>query len=210
MNSMVMSEDIISNWQPQHERLFDKHVLKLNHRLIETGLFTPRGARKADRALPERRARPEIDGRRNRKPDRIYGELGEATGAESDRRDREGSDVDEHPPRDGLGAGIPRTARQGIRRVRGARSRLQDVQAQPRRADLVAEREGVLPRRYPGAVALADQGVKRVYLYPRPEIFVEPRRTSRRSCCARRPSTCRITAGSTSTRPPSISIPARC
>ena len=41
MNSMVMQQDLISNWEPRHNSLFGVELIKLNHRLIETGLFTP-------------------------------------------------------------------------------------------------------------------------------------------------------------------------
>ncbi len=40
VNSMNMPRDIIVDWQAQHERLFGKHAIKLQHRLAETGLFT--------------------------------------------------------------------------------------------------------------------------------------------------------------------------
>ena len=40
MNSMVMQKDIISNWEPRHASLLGVELVKLNHRLIETGLFT--------------------------------------------------------------------------------------------------------------------------------------------------------------------------
>ena len=42
MNSMVMQKDIISNWEPRHASLFGVELVKLNHRLIETGLSPAR------------------------------------------------------------------------------------------------------------------------------------------------------------------------
>jgi hypothetical protein len=40
MNSMVMQADIISNWEDRHESLFGVELVKLNHRLIDSGLFS--------------------------------------------------------------------------------------------------------------------------------------------------------------------------
>ena len=83
MNSMVMPKEIISNWEQRHEALFGEHVVKLNHRLIESGLFT----REALGALIERCPKHELGlvSRSTDKddPTRLQGELGGASGLEA-------------------------------------------------------------------------------------------------------------------------------
>jgi hypothetical protein len=84
MNAISINKDIISNWQPQHENLFGKHAIKLNHTLIDTGLFT----REALGRLIERCPVEELglvartygeDGTQSR----TFGELGNASGLEA-------------------------------------------------------------------------------------------------------------------------------
>ena len=83
MNSMVMSEDIIANWEPRHESLFGVEIVKLNHRLAETGLFTREAIGKLIERCPTDELGLESMGYETDKPDRIYGELGGASGADT-------------------------------------------------------------------------------------------------------------------------------
>ena len=83
MNSMTFAKDIISNWQTQHEKLFDNHILKLNHRLIETGLFSREALAKLIERCPKSELGIESMGYDLEKPERLYGELGGASGADA-------------------------------------------------------------------------------------------------------------------------------
>ena len=83
MNSMTFAKDIISNWQPQHEQLFDKHILKLKHRLIDTGLFSRETLAKLIERCPTSELGIESMGYDLEKPERLYGELGGASGADA-------------------------------------------------------------------------------------------------------------------------------
>jgi len=84
MNAISTRKDVISNWQPHHEALFGRHTIKLNHTLIETGMFT----REAVAKLIERCPVEELglvsriygeDGSQTRS----FGELGNASGMEA-------------------------------------------------------------------------------------------------------------------------------
>jgi hypothetical protein len=83
MNSMHMSRDIIVDWRPHHAMLFGGHAILLQHRLAETGLFT----REALGPLIERCPRHELGLESVRVQDgrvlRLYGELGGASGLEA-------------------------------------------------------------------------------------------------------------------------------
>lgn len=83
MNDMTMPKEVISNWEPRHEALFGNHTIKLNHRLIDSGLFT----REALGALIERCPKDELGlvSRSTNKdnPERLNGELGGASGLEA-------------------------------------------------------------------------------------------------------------------------------
>lgn len=83
MNSMVMNQDIISNWEDRHKRLFGTELVKLNHRLAETGLFTREALGRLIERCPPAELGLESMGYETDKPDRIYGELGGASGAEA-------------------------------------------------------------------------------------------------------------------------------
>lgn len=84
MNAISTTKDVISNWQPHHEMLFGRHTIKLNHTLIETGMFT----REAVAKLIERSPAEELglvsrtygeDGSQTRS----FGELGNASGMDA-------------------------------------------------------------------------------------------------------------------------------
>lgn len=53
MNAMTQNKDIISNWQPKHAQLFGEQAIKLNHTLIETGLFSREAVAKLIENCPE-------------------------------------------------------------------------------------------------------------------------------------------------------------
>ena len=83
MNSMSIGNDLIADWQPQHEVLFGRHAIKLQHRLAGSGLFT----RQALAALIERCPAHELgleamesEGNSTR---RLFGELGGVSGTDA-------------------------------------------------------------------------------------------------------------------------------
>lgn len=83
MNSMSMNTDLIANWQPQHERLFGNHAIKLQHRLAETGLFTREALGKLIERCPKHELGLESMSIETDNPNRLYGELGGASGLEA-------------------------------------------------------------------------------------------------------------------------------
>ena len=83
MNSMNRSRDVIANWQPHHETLFGRHAIKLNHRLTETGLFTREALGRVIERCPKNELGLESVTVQNDRPQRIYGELGKASGLEA-------------------------------------------------------------------------------------------------------------------------------
>jgi hypothetical protein len=83
MNSMNRSRDIIANWQPHHETLFGRHAIKLTHNLTETGLFTREALGRVIERCPRHELGLESVTVHNDRPQRIYGELGNASGLEA-------------------------------------------------------------------------------------------------------------------------------
>ncbi len=83
MNSMNMNRDIIANWQPHHETLFGQHAMKLQHRLVETGLFTREVLGQVIARCPKHELGLESVSLQNDNPRRVYGELGRASGLEA-------------------------------------------------------------------------------------------------------------------------------
>lgn len=83
MNAISTKTDIISNWQKQHEILFGQQAIKLNHTLIDTGLFTREAlGRLIERCPPEELglvSRRTVDGVQSR----MFGELGETSGLDA-------------------------------------------------------------------------------------------------------------------------------
>lgn len=83
MNSMNMSRDIIVDWQAQHEHLFGQHAIRLQHRLIETGLFTRESIGRLIERCPKSHLGLESVSFEGDVHKRIYGELGGASGLEA-------------------------------------------------------------------------------------------------------------------------------
>lgn len=83
MNSMVMQKDIISNWEPRHASLFGVELVKLNHRLIETGLFTREALGRVIERCPAEHLGIRARGTEIDDPKTMEGELGTATGLEA-------------------------------------------------------------------------------------------------------------------------------
>src|ERR1700754_2966240 len=77
MNSMLMNKDIISNWEARHELLFGNEILKLQHRLMETGMFTREAVGKLIERCPERELGLESMSDDINNPSRLYGILGD-------------------------------------------------------------------------------------------------------------------------------------
>jgi hypothetical protein len=83
MNSMNMSRDILVDWQHHHEILFGQHAILLKHRLAETGLFTREALGKVIERCPKHELGLESVNLQGDRPLRIYGELGNASGLEA-------------------------------------------------------------------------------------------------------------------------------
>ena len=83
MNSMVVSEDIIANWEPRHKTLFGVEMVKLNHRLAETGLFTREALGKVIERCPAEHLGLRAMGTEIDDPKRMEGELGDASGIDA-------------------------------------------------------------------------------------------------------------------------------
>jgi hypothetical protein len=83
MNSMNRDRDIIANWQPHHETLFGRHPIKLKHRLIESGLFTREALGRVIERCPRHELGLESVTVHDGQPQRLYGELGNASGLEA-------------------------------------------------------------------------------------------------------------------------------
>jgi hypothetical protein len=80
---MSMSKDLIADWQPRHELLFGRHAIMLKHRLAESGLFTREALGRLIERCPRRELGLESMCVETERPDRIFGELGEATGLQA-------------------------------------------------------------------------------------------------------------------------------
>lgn len=83
MNEMVMQKEIISNWEPRHQSLFGVELVKLNHRLIETGLFTREALGRVIERCPAEHLGLRARGSEIDDPATMEGELGEASGIEA-------------------------------------------------------------------------------------------------------------------------------
>lgn len=82
MNAPVSNSDIISNWEPRHERLFGHEIVRLNHRLRETGLFTREAIGRLVECCPEHEFGLEAMDDNLNNPHRLYGIRGDASGLE--------------------------------------------------------------------------------------------------------------------------------
>jgi hypothetical protein len=83
VNSMNISSDIIVDWQARHQALFGRHAIKLRHRLAETGLFTKEALGEVIERCPKHDLGLESVSLQGEHPMRIHGELGDARGIEA-------------------------------------------------------------------------------------------------------------------------------
>ena len=83
MNSMSMNNDLIADWQPQHEALFGRHAIKLQHRFVESGLFTKQALARLIERCPKDELGLESMPTETGRTDRLFGELGDATGQQA-------------------------------------------------------------------------------------------------------------------------------
>ena len=83
MNSMSMNKDLIADWQPRHEALFGHHAIRLRHRLAESGLFTREALGRLIERCPKHELGLESMCLEAERPDRMFGELGDATGLQA-------------------------------------------------------------------------------------------------------------------------------
>ena len=85
MNSMVMNQDIIANWEPRHQSLFGIELVKLNHRLADTGLFSREALGKVIERCPAEHLGIRAMGTEVTDPKRMEGELGGSSGIDAIR-----------------------------------------------------------------------------------------------------------------------------
>ncbi|MBX3584139.1 MAG: hypothetical protein KF810_19815 [Rhizobiaceae bacterium] len=83
MNSVVVQKDIISNWEPRHAELFGVELVRLNHRLIETGLFTREALGRVIERCPAEHLGIRARGTEIDDPATMEGELGGASGIDA-------------------------------------------------------------------------------------------------------------------------------
>lgn len=83
MNSMSMNKDLIADWQPRHEALFGRHAIRLRHRLAGSGLFTREALGRLIERCPKHELGLESMCVETERPDRMFGELGDATGLQA-------------------------------------------------------------------------------------------------------------------------------
>ncbi|MDB5653698.1 MAG: hypothetical protein JWQ94_1311, partial [Tardiphaga sp.] len=83
MNSMATNSDIIVDWQERHRELFGQHAIKLQHRLIDTGLFTREVLGRLIERCPKEELGLESVSFEGDQHTRLYGELGAASGQEA-------------------------------------------------------------------------------------------------------------------------------
>lgn len=83
MNTMARNDDIIANWEPRHADLFGAELIRLNHRLVDTGLFSREAVARLIENCPREHFGLESMCAEIDRPDKIYGELGGASGAEA-------------------------------------------------------------------------------------------------------------------------------
>lgn len=83
MNSMIMNQDTIGNWEPRHEQLFGVEIVKLNHRLCESGLFTRDAVARLIERCPQDELGLEAMDEDPAKQERLHGILGEASGIDA-------------------------------------------------------------------------------------------------------------------------------
>jgi hypothetical protein len=171
MNTMRINRDIINNWEPRHEELFGVELVKLNHTLAETGLFT----RQALGRLIERAPRSELGLEsiaEGEKPRRIYGELGTSSGEDAILAIEKGKIwmnirrvMDWAPEYRGL---LDEVFGEFEARMPGLKTFKRNIGV------LISSPNMSVPYHsdIQGQSLWQIEGVKRVYLYPRSEIFL--------------------------------------
>lgn len=83
MVSTTAHQPIIVDWQNHHRTLFGDHAIKLHHRLIDTGLFTREALGKVIERCPKSELGLESVSFDRDRHHRIHGELGGASGLEA-------------------------------------------------------------------------------------------------------------------------------
>lgn len=83
MNSMTPNNDLIIDWQQRHQDLLGVHAIKLQHRLADTGLFTREVLGRLIERCPKNELGLESVSFEGEQHQRLYGELGAASGLEA-------------------------------------------------------------------------------------------------------------------------------
>ncbi|WP_209010713.1 hypothetical protein [Labrenzia sp. PHM005] len=82
MNAFSQNNDIIADWQDKHSMLFDRHNVKLKHRLAETGLFSEEALGKLIDKLPLQHYTLNTMGHDKNVKEWRHGEIGNLSGQE--------------------------------------------------------------------------------------------------------------------------------
>lgn len=85
MNSMVVNQDVIANWEPHHGELFGVEIVRLKHRLLETGLFTREALGRVIERCPPGHFGLRARGVAVDDPSTMEGELGGSSGMDAIR-----------------------------------------------------------------------------------------------------------------------------
>lgn len=174
MNSMNMGRDIIVDWQAQHERLFGQHAIKLRHRLIETGLFDRESIGRLIERCPKSHLGLESVSFEGEVHKRIYGELGGASGLETIAAIEKGSMwmnirrvMDWSPEYRDL---LDRIFTEFEARMDGFKTFKRNIGV------LISSPNAKVPYHadIQGQSLWQISGVKRVFVYPRSDIFMSP------------------------------------
>jgi hypothetical protein len=175
MNSMNMGRDIVVDWQERHERLFGQHAIKLRHRLIETGLFDRENLGRLIERCPKSHLGLESVSFEGAVHKRIYGELGSASGLQTIEAIENGSMwmnirrvMDWAPEYNDL---LNRIFAEFEARMDGFKTFKRNIGV------LISSPNAKVPYHadIQGQSLWQISGVKRVFVYPRSDIFMSPK-----------------------------------
>lgn len=83
MGMMPSGQSLLSGWEDRHTQLFGKEVVKLQHRLRETGLFSREAVARLIERCPPSELGLEAMSDDATNPTRLYGKRGQASGADT-------------------------------------------------------------------------------------------------------------------------------
>lgn len=174
MASTTTQHSIIADWQPHHQTLLGLHAIKLQHRLAETGLFTREALGRVIERCPREELGLESVSFEGEQHQRIYGELGAASGLEAIEAIEKGRMwmnirrvMDWAPEYRTL---LDRIFDEVDQRMGGFKTFKRNM------GILISSPNAKVPYHadIQGQSLWQIEGVKRVFLYPRSEVFMPP------------------------------------